>query len=421
MNMVVLPKKVKSVDFLKLIIYFSMFFGILHDFFKLPGLLLFINDFALILCLLISLRKKTKWFSKSFICCFLLSYLIFVVFAYIFNYDSIFHLLFGLRNNFRYYLFFLLCIKCFGKKDIDKILDSFEYIFYINAVLMVIQRFVFGYEQDLLGGIFGISYGCNGSLNIFLIIITARTLIKTLDKTENISSCVIKCALSLFLAALSELKIYFFEFVVILAFAVLVTRFSLRKLIVIIGSFLGIIIGVNFLVKLYPGFEGFFSIEGARNIVAAGSYSDSNAFNRFTFVTYINRFFFTNKLDMLFGFGLGNCELSSISLFDTNFYHYNGWMHYDWFHSTFTYFEQGLIGLIYLVSFFVIVIISLFLMRKKYAGNDKENIMISIVCACLSIVLIFYNQSLRTESGYLMYFIISIPFNYTTRRITKYV
>lgn len=106
MNSVVLPKKVKSVDFLKFIIYFSMFFGILHDFFKLPGLLLFINDFALILCLLISFRKKTKWFSKSFICCFLLSYLIFVVFAYIFNYDSIFHLLFGLRNNFRYICFF---------------------------------------------------------------------------------------------------------------------------------------------------------------------------------------------------------------------------------------------------------------------------------------------------------------------------
>ena len=421
MSSVVLTRKVKSVDFLKFIIYFSMFFGILHDFFKLPGLLLFINDFALIICVLVSVRKKRKWFSKRFMCCFLLSYLFLVIFLYFFNYDSIFHLLFGLRNNFRYYLFFLLCIKCFEKKDIDKVLNAFEHIFYINAVIMIIQRFVFGYEQDLLGGIFGISYGCNGSLNIFLIIITARTLIKTLDKSEKISSCLIKCALSLLLAALSELKIYFFEFVVILAFAVLVTRFSVRKLIVIVGSFIGIIIGVNLLVQLFPGFEGFFSIEGARNIVAAGSYSGSNAFNRFTFVTYINSHFFTNKLDMFFGFGLGNCELSSISLFDTNFYHENGWMHYDWFHSTFTYFEQGLLGLIYLVSFFVIVIIFLFLMRKKYVDNSHENIMISIICACLSIVLIFYNQSLRTEAGYLMYFIISIPFIYTTRRITKYV
>lgn len=421
MSSVVLTRKVKCVDFLKFIIYFSMFFGILHDFFKLPGLLLFINDFALILCVLVSVKKKKKWFSKRFICFFILSYLFLVIFSYFLNYDSIFHLLFGLRNNFRYYLFFLLCVKCFEKKDIDKVLNSFEHIFYINAILMVIQRFVFGYEQDLLGGIFGISYGCNGSLNIFLIIITARTLIKTLDKSEKISSCVLKCALSLLLAALSELKVYFFEFVVIVVFAVLLTRFSFRKLIVIIASFIGVIIGVNLLVQLFPGFEGFFSIEGARNILAAGSYSDSNAFNRFTFVTYINSHFFTNKLDMLFGFGLGNCELSSIRLFDTNFYHQNGWMHYDWFHSTFTYFEQGLLGLIYLISFFLIVIIFLFLMRKKYVDECNEHIMISIICACLSIVLIFYNQSLRTEAGYLMYFIISIPFIYTTRRIIKYV
>lgn len=420
MSSVVLTRRVKSVDLLKFIIYFSMFFGILHDFFKLPGFLLFANDFALILCTLVSVRKKRKWFSKRFVYCFLLGYLFFVIFSYFFNYDSIFHFLFGLRNNFRFYLFFLLCIKCFEKKNIDKVLNSFEYIFYINAVLMFIQRFAFGYEQDLLGGIFGISYGCNGSLNIFLIIMTARTLIKTLDKRERISSCIIKCALSLLLAALSELKIYFFEFVVILAFAVLVTRFSIRKLIVLVGSFIGVIVGVNLLVQLFPGFEGFFSIEGAKNIVAAGSYSDSNAFNRFTFITYINSHFFTDKLDMFFGFGLGNCELSSISLFDTNFYHQNGWMHYDWFHSTFTYFEQGLFGLIYLISFFLIIIAILFLMRKKYLDNN-ENIIISIICACLSIVLIFYNQSLRTEAGYLMYFIISIPFIYTTRRINKYV
>lgn len=390
------------------IIYFCIFWGILHDLFKLPGVFLFLNDFALAICFIFSIKNRKEYPGEKIIGFFTLSYFLIESVSYLFNFVSPFHFLFGLRNNFRYYIFFLVCVKTMNGNRVSKIIRAFDFFFYLNAVVMLIQRFIFGYEQDFLGGLFGFSYGCNGSLNVFFIIITSLTLIGTLNKSESMNKCILKCGLCFVLAALAELKIYFFEFVVILIFAICVTRFSWRKVFIIVGSIFGIIVGVNLLVRLFPGFEGFFSYEGMMRIVAAGSYSESGAFNRFTFIPYINLRFFNNDVMRLLGMGLGNCELSSIGLFDTDFYHSYSWMHYDWFQSVFIYLEQGLFGLFMVILFFVLIILLCFSFIKKTGPNYFAKV--AITCAILSIVLVFYNQSMRTEVGYLMYFMMSIPF-----------
>lgn len=393
---------------LMFIIYFCIFWGILHDLLKLPGFFLFFNDFALVICFIFSIKNRKEYPGKKIIEFFTLSYFIIEFISYLFNFVSPFHFLFGLRNNFRYYAFFLICVKTMNGNRISKIIRMLDIFFYLNTVTMLIQRFIFGYEQDFLGGLFGYSYGCNGSLNVFFIIITSLTLIRTLNKSESMSKCIFKCGLCFGLAALSELKIYFFEFVVILIFAICATRFSWRKVFIIVGSIFGVIVGVNLLVRLFPGFAGFFSYEGVMRIVAAGSYSESGAFNRFTFIPYINSRFFNSNVMRWLGMGLGNCELSSIDLFDTDFYHSYSWMHYDWFQSVFVYLEQGLVGLIMVVLFFVLIMFLCLSFMKKNGSDDY--VKVAIVCAILSIVLVFYNQSMRTEIGYLMYFMMSIPF-----------
>jgi hypothetical protein len=228
-------------------------------------------------------------------------------------------------------------------------------------------------------------------------------------KREKINICLFQCSLACFLSALSELKAFYFEFLIIILIAFLITDFSTRKLFAIVGALSALILGVILLGKLFPMFADFFSYSAARRIVLYGGYSTADSVNRLTFVPFFNKWVLNDTAKQLFGLGIGNCEVSSMSIFNTPFYNQYGWMRYDWLSAPNIYLEQGFVGLIMYFMFFIVGMVHT-LRISKMNLIDKENGWTVIIVFILCMVISVYNSSLKTEAGYLMYFVLSIPF-----------
>lgn len=79
------------------------------------------------------------------------------------------------------------------------------------------------------------------------------------------------------------------------------------------------------------------------------------------------------------------------------------WTNYSWYSTAYMLIETGVVGLIiYIISFLM-----LFFNIKRdalYASISK--------CMCLiAIILMIYNESLKTEAGYMIFFLIAIGFS----------
>jgi len=61
------------------------------------------------------------------------------------------------------------------------------------------------------------------------------------------------------------------------------------------------------------------------------------------------------------------------------------------------------------MSFFVICFLRAFRQYKAGAGNLLHN-QLAILMSVLCVILMFYNSTLRIEAGYMMYFVLALPF-----------
>ena len=217
--------------------------------------------------------------------------------------------------------------------------------------------------------------------------------------------------MTLVISALAELKFFYIEFIVILIVASLLTSFSYRKLIIIVGAAIGFIFGTAFLVRLYPIFSGVFELEGLiENATSVGGYTGIGDMNRFTGIPMVNELFFDNMSERLFGFGLGNCDYADSYAFLTTpfFSKYSGY-HYTWLSAVWMYLETGAIGLIMFMGFFVLV--ALFaLVRMKKQKEYRHVYQITFILSLCCILIAIYNASLRTESAFLIYTVLSMAF-----------
>ncbi|WP_158308425.1 hypothetical protein [Streptococcus gallolyticus] len=67
-------------------------------------------------------------------------------------------------------------------KDLKKIFNYLELLLYVNVFVMTYQYIVLGLRQDIIGGIFGNSQGCNTIQNITCVFVFSATLIMFLKK-----------------------------------------------------------------------------------------------------------------------------------------------------------------------------------------------------------------------------------------------
>lgn len=328
------------------------------------------------------------------------------------NYQCILYYLWGIRNNFAYLVFFFACILFLKAERIQDYWKCFDLLFAVNFLVTLFQFFILGYEQDYLGGIFGVQQGCNSRTNAFLMIVITCSIVRYLNQQEKAWVCLLKCAMALIIAALAELKMFILEFCVIIVLAVLLTKFSRRKLYLLIGGCIGGILAIQILTWIFPEWAGTFSVKGFWEIAAStNGYTGAGdgEFNRLTAIPMAWSTYLTTWQQKLFGLGLGNCDYSPYAFLTTPFYTQYGATHYTWLHSGFLMLETGLVGVVLYCGIFAAIFFAVHSLERRGTG-DTVCCQTAKILALMCLLLIIYNVSLREYTAYMLFFVLALPF-----------
>ena len=321
--------------------------------------------------------------------------------------------LWSARNYLRFLVFAVACTYYLKIQDFISVLNFLQKLIPLETILVLIQYFVFHYNGDYLGGIFGTVMGANLYVNLFVVIVFSYTLMKFLNGSDSFRKLFLVAVQIIVIAVLSELKFVFVELIIISGLAWFISKKDTKQigkiLLIIAAGYAIISISLPYLYSLYPDFENFLNLEFIFAVHEQG-YSMAGDLDRLSAIPIITKKVFNNDITrILFGIGLGNAEYSSMNFFCSEFYRIYGYLHYTWFSDAMVYLESGLIGLVlYALSFIVP-----FFEAMKNLKLDKENSelygTIMVVCV-MSLILMVYNQTLRTEAAYLLYFIIAASF-----------
>lgn len=393
------------------IVALPLLWGLIFHLLSLPSLIKYTADVAWIVLLCFMVFNRNIRIDKKIFPLFLLVsvFFIYCLILYFLNYQSIIYLLWGIRNNFRFYVLFFAVVFYFRERDAYRSLQILDLLFWVNVPVMLIQYFVFHYEQDYLGGIFGIESGANANTIIFFTIVLSCSILRYMEKKESFALCASKCVVSLFFAALAELKFFFVFFIIIMVMAAFLTSFSWRKLLIFTVCAVVIFLTSTLLVTLFSNFEDFMSIEKIWEAATQEHYSSEQTVNRLSAIPTLSKTIVPETSDRLFGFGLGNCDTSSFAICNTPFYQNYGHLRYTFFSAAFLFLEVGYVGLVLYTVFFILAFFMIRQRIKKGLCNELHG-RIALIMAVLSLILIFYNASLRAEAGYMVFFILALPF-----------
>lgn len=391
------------------IFFFPAAQAFLTELLPIPDAIKFLCDGFLVLMLLkLFSQRFTKIdnYSMPFVVIVGLFFFITLV-GYLFNYQSVFYYLWGLRNNIRMFVAFFAFAYLADWEDAKGWIKALDVLFVINFAVVILQYFS-GYGQDYIGGIFGTSKGCNGSLLIFLCIVFAKTILSFMRGEEKMSKCIFVSVASLLVSTLSELKMFFILFILILFMASFMTAHSIKKtLFFAFGAVLVVLFG-TLLTVLYKDFTDFLSFDSLIKALTDTGYATDEDIGRFTALPVISQRFLPGFFRKLFGLGLGNCDSSSLSMFNTPFFESHQTVHYSYFSYAFLFLETGFVGLALYASFFVA---SFFVSRKlkKLEMADEFACQMSIILSVISLILLVYNSSLRMEIGFMLFFVLALP------------
>lgn len=392
------------------IVVLPFFLGTLLDLIGLPSLIKYTADIAWIVLLAIMFVKKNLFLRKKLLpfYAFAFTFFVYTFIVYMFNFQSPFYYMWGLRNNFRYYVFFFAVATFFTKEDIETFFKFIDIMFWVNVIITLIQYFAFGYKQDTLGGVFGVQIGSNGFTIIFFIIVTSRALLRYMSQKESAFKCFSKCIVTVFIAALAELKVYYILFLLVLGISAMITTFSWKKFIAIFVCVVAAIFGSILLTVLFD-FDNVLSIKYIWELATQEHYSQADTVNRLSAIPTLARTILTEFKDRLFGLGLGNCDTSAFAICNTPFYETYENLRYSWFSCAFLFLETGYLGLGLYLSFFV----GCFVISRNQLKTDGSDLLLcqmAMIMSVICIILTFYNNSLRAEAGYMAYFTLALPF-----------
>lgn len=387
-------------------------FGVPHSFF-------FVLDFLNIYLLIRLIWENKIWkYLKLPLVKWQMIVFIIAIFVALFNNIKILQIIWALRNLVRFLIFFSACSEYLNLNNVEEIFGILKKLFWINSIFIIFEYIVLGLTGDYLGGLFGTALGANTYMNIFLIVVFCYEICQWLERKEKLRNLILISALSLIECVLCEIKIFVLEMAVIILCVLIIDMFVERKVqnllklffIVIIAS-IGLVLAINAIGKMYPNFSDFFTAEGFMYATMRESgYSGVGDLNRLTAITMINKIIFpVADIKRMFGMGLGSAEYSTgVKFLTSKFYEmYNG-LHYYWFSHAWMYLECGYFGLIgYIISFYSQALNGIKSIRKENK-NRFSYLLISVIMCLITLILYLYNQSLRLEIAYLLYFGIAV-------------
>lgn len=392
------------------VFYYMIFVNYLCDFFKLPTILRYIPDlflpfFILFLLSKINIILKNKDKKKLLIIIFL--FLFHCILGFIFNYSRITYFIWGFRNIFRFLIIGLCIIVLFNDEDKNKIEKSIHYIFIINILLCFIQYFVMGYWGDGIGGTFRLgSSGGNSGLILLFVIELTNCLVGYINKKKKIVSLILVLLMILSVSVFAELKIMYILVIFIVLCTLIINKFTFKKVVLCLIAIVSLHLGFGLLYKIDPKTAEMMNPVGLIDYASSEShgYSSKNDISRVRAFEQINKYFFKNNLFYnLYGYGLGNCDVSSFSIFNSSFASkYDETLHYTWFSHAMLYLETGYAGyFLYITIFIYIIIYSL--SKRKYDKSNYDFYTNIAIISIIYIIITFYNASLRNDISYFAY------------------
>lgn len=397
---------ITAVTIIKAILYWTILMEFLVTELGAPSFIRFLND-ALVLILLVcvilhaSLLLKTpqyKWIVLMFGL-----FVAGIIVGIIGNLVSIAYVFWGTRNTFRFFVYFFACIIFLKREDIEKIMTSLLYIQALNIILALFQYFVLDRWSDDLGGVFG--YGNTTGTCGLCCLLVAYYFAMYLNKKASIFKFIFATVTSMIIAAIAEQKVLYLLMVVVFVGGFLISRFSVRKVIGIILCVAGLIIGLNVLKSIAPkSFEVLTDIDEFLNYSQV-TYEDGYRLPRIGSFSIIDSLFFGNNVfHKFFGFGLGNCDFSSIDLFTSDFYKQFGRFNYRWFTHQWMFLENGFVGIISMIGVWLTNGLSMLFYRKNAKPENRSIIDTSIIYSALMILFMWTGPCFKIDTGYIIFF-----------------
>lgn len=421
--MIQLRKMFKELDKLNklivLIIIWNMVSALLIGFMKAPRVLLYFTDILNVLLILNIIKKQGRYLKCDAPIVWMLIFALIGVLSAIVNFTSPVLAVWGIRQNFRFFVFFYACASIIDEKCIKVIMKILEIVFWISVPLCLYEALFVSYPAgtiigDMVGGIY-YRIGGNAPLNIILCLYIGFTMLKCFEKEETLTKLLLVLAAGVSMAVLAELKFFLIELVFITLYCAIVNKMNWKAILVIILGILALNFVITMFVAINSRGRGYytadlFSFESMIQYATRESGYDGNGdLNRMTAITELkNRFFDKDIIGLLIGRGIGSAEYSkSSTLLTSPFYNEYSYLHYQYFSHAFVFVENGFLGLF---SYLMIFISSLF--RSVFRWKDTEWRKFYIMAVVLMLFLIFYNTTMRNEfCAYILYLILAIPFS----------
>ncbi len=409
----------KSLIYVQILFVMVMLF--FRDVLKFPGAISYVTDVVLVCLLAQSFYHNPKLrILKDTLPQFLIvgCIVLFMLFGATINWVKPLLVLWGLRNNLRFFIFFFICVNLLDLSDVETLLSVFKKFYWANLVMCMIQYYGFGLKGDYLGGFFGITGGCNGYLNVYLCVVCAVTVADFLASKMKAWMLALYLAVALYVAILAELKVFYFELVLMIAFAVILTKPSLKTISITLICTIGFVIGLAALAIYDPkSFGLLFDVDALEAYLGGGGYTNSGDLNRFTAIGEISKTFFGGSVLLtLFGFGLGGCEYSQFAFLQSDFAMQYGELNYRWFTHAWVYLEQGAVGLILLILFFISLLVYA---CKRVNTINKYYMVIAITFLPTCMLGLLYNIAIQIECCYIIAFVCAIPYIANKSRVVQ--
>lgn len=398
----------------KILIYIFLILVLLDnmliDFLGLPSAIRYINDGILLLLLFScvkAIRMTLQQTGAMNVIIAIFFYSLMLIPGLVINGGSPLLILWAVRNSYRFFAFYIICICTLNREDIIVIFDVFCKFYHLNLAVCLIEYFILGKTRDYLGGIFGISKGCNAYLNVYLCIVVSYAIYKYLEKKVSTRYILYILLSTMLIAGLAELKIIFVEIIVIMAVSMIMNRKEKRIWTMFAFGLAGLVVGLLALLVVAP--EHFRVLINLRKLIAyIGSGDGGYTLTRFHAFSNINQLFFHGDWAFnLFGMGFGNCEYSSFSFLQSPFYRQYGKYNYRWFMHQMLFLETGYMGLIFYIGIIVTIFFNAWKRRKE--GENVNNMQVMVMVMCLiAVISIWYDCSMRTECAYMIWLVLAV-------------
>lgn len=377
-----------------------------------PYAAIYALDVMNLFALIAALGKVKRTFSAVHYRTVLVLFIVFCVFLVLgdlLNLVSPMLVIWGIRNTFRFFIFFVTCVVLLDLRDVDRIMGMFTVFQVVNLFVSLFQFFALGLRQDTLGGIFGSAVGANGYSNVFFCILLTYYSLQCLAGKKPMRFFVFIAISTLVLAAMAELKFFFFEFPIIVLVAAFLYIKKVRAVVVAVLAIGALFTGLQIFASIFPNayetvinFDKMFSYSSSR---MAGGYELS----RFGAFGEINGLIFNDDLPkILLGVGFGGAESSSnIAMFNSAFSQVWGYLNYRWFSHQMWYIETGAVGFSLFVGLFVSHAIYSGRLMRVHPGH-RVLLQFVVLFTLVTIVNLWYNSTIRVEAAYMTFFALSI-------------